>query len=251
MLADRLAQAQGWRAQQIPTSMFKLQAYRPPSFRLGEDLWVYIEGDGLAWAAPSQPSLDPTPSDPLALRLALAHPQGNVAYLARPCQYTRETSPGCSPRFWTGARFSPEVIDAGAQALDVLKHESGARQLTLVGYSGGAAVGLLMAARRSDVARVITVAGNLDTRAWALYHRISPLAESLNPADDIARMTTFQQWHLVGDQDDIVPPFLAIDFVARFAEERRPVVQIEPGFDHRMGWVEQWSSLIDKLMTGH
>jgi len=39
-----------------------------------------------AWLAVPRPSQDPTPVDPLALRLALVQPTGNAAYLARPCQ---------------------------------------------------------------------------------------------------------------------------------------------------------------------
>ncbi|GAB2181920.1 hypothetical protein DLREEDagrD3_21430 [Denitratisoma sp. agr-D3] len=49
----------------------------------------------------------------------------------------------------------------------------GARRLTLVGYSGGAAA--LLAARCSDVVRLVTIAGNLDHRAWTRYHHITTL----------------------------------------------------------------------------
>jgi hypothetical protein len=44
-------------------------------------------------------------------------------------------------------------------------------------------VASLVAARRHDVVRLVTVAGNLDHLAWTTLHGVSPLTGSLNPAD--------------------------------------------------------------------
>ena len=71
--ADALAQAKGWQRQLIRTDGFDMVAYVPRKFGVAPHLTVYIEGDGFAWITGSQPSDDPTPRDPLALRLALAH----------------------------------------------------------------------------------------------------------------------------------------------------------------------------------
>jgi hypothetical protein len=49
-------------------------------------LTVYIEGDGFAWLSRSQASYDPSPLNPVGLELALRHPLGESAYLARTCQ---------------------------------------------------------------------------------------------------------------------------------------------------------------------
>ena len=74
-------------------------------------LTVYIEGDGFAWATRSRPSFNPTPKRPMGLELALGHPGGNVAYLARPCQFVGETEfRGCTPLAWTHARFSEAAV---------------------------------------------------------------------------------------------------------------------------------------------
>ncbi len=54
---------------------------------------VYIEGDGRAYVNRRTPSNDPTPGNPMALRLALADPSLRVLYLGRPCQYTRGGEP--------------------------------------------------------------------------------------------------------------------------------------------------------------
>ena len=50
---------------------------------------IYIEGDGRAWLNKNRPSLDPTPKNSLALKLAEIDPAPNVIYLARPCQYSK------------------------------------------------------------------------------------------------------------------------------------------------------------------
>jgi hypothetical protein len=249
-LADSLARQQGWQATRIKTLHFDLVAYLPVKPAQAEQLTVYIEGDGFAWVSPSQPSNDPTPRDPLALRLALMHPGGNAAYLARPCQYTDAKSSGCLQRYWTEGRFAPEVIEASSAALDEIKRRFGAQQLSLVGYSGGGAVAALLAARRSDVEKLITVAGNLDHRAWTAHHQIQALTGSLNPADEIEGLKLIRQWHFVGEQDKIMPPFLVQGFAKHLiATTPQLVVRVEPDYDHRCCWVENWPVLISSTQV--
>lgn len=182
--ANALAAAHQWHETTLVTPPFRLKSYGPPPHPPAEILSVYIEGDGLAWLTPTLPSTDPTPRHPLALQLALAQAEGRAAYLARPCQYQegkREDNgegrqdanldakqempfPPCSQRYWTGSRFAPEVIDAMDNAVSQLMQRHGASALVLVGYSGGGSVAALLAMRRTDVIRLVTVAGNLDTR---------------------------------------------------------------------------------------
>lgn len=242
-LADALASQQGWHAELLRADNFDLLAYLPPNQSKTDRLSIYIEGDGFAWISGSQPSTDPTPRDPLALKLALAQPEGTAVYLARPCQYVNAEATACSNRYWTEMRFAPEVIAATNWAIDSMKSRFGASQLTLVGYSGGGAVAALVAARRSDVVRLITVAGNLDHRAWTSYHRVLPLSGSINPADEINRLQGIRQWHFVGERDRNITPELIQGYVNRYSEQTRPTIQIVPGFDHHCCWAEQWPRL--------
>ncbi len=238
--ADALASRQGWQSMRISAGRFDLVAYLPVSLPPADQLTVYIEGDGFAWVTGTQPSADPTPRDPLALRLALAQPEGNAAYLSRPCQYVDAESSSCSSRYWTEWRFAPEVIEASDRAIDVLKEKFGARQLTLVGYSGGAAVAVLVAARRHDVTGLVTVAGNLDHQAWTTSHHIPPLAGSLNPADAREAVQYIRQWHFVGGKDRVIPPGLVQSFAGSFPLTLKPTVQVEPTYDHHCCWAENW-----------
>jgi pimeloyl-ACP methyl ester carboxylesterase len=183
------------------------------------------------------------------LRLALAHPQGNAAYLGRPCQYVGADSAGCAERYWTHQRFAPEVIEASSLALDGLKQQFGASKITLVGYSGGAAVALLLAARRSDITNVITVAGNLDHHAWTQRMKIEALTGSLNPADAIAQLQHIPQTHFAGDADKTIPPSLITDFAQRFPLANRPLVIVKPGYGHQCCWADDWPQRLRDVET--
>jgi dienelactone hydrolase len=241
--ADTLAGQHHWRGLLLRAGEFELVAYMPDSLAPATDLTIYIEGDGLAWITATRASRDPTPLDPLALRLALAQPEGAAAYLGRPCQYVDAELSHCRSRYWTEARFSSDVVVATDTAVELLRERFGARSLTLVGYSGGAAVAALVAGKRRDVHRLITVAGNLDPAAWAEFHHLAPLAGSQNPADSVTALQGVAQTHLVGERDTNVTPQLVRLFAALFPENEHLSVTVVPGFDHHCCWVQQWPSL--------
>jgi pimeloyl-ACP methyl ester carboxylesterase len=206
---------------------------------------VYIEGDGLAWLSKERPSGDPTPLHPVALRMAIAHPvSGAAVYLSRPCQFAADLAlTGCRVSHWTNERFSPQVIDVMSAALDRLKHEGHVRSFQLIGYSGGGAVALLLAAQRGDVTRVVTVAGNLDTKAWTVHHGVTPLDGSLNPAEAAPRLRHVAQVHLVGEKDRIMPLSIAQSYAERFPPAERPQIHVIENFGHRCCWAESWPQL--------
>ncbi len=241
--ADSLATEAGWRGEILATGEFGLLAYAPQHIRPAPNLTVYIEGDGFAWINRTMPSSDPTPREPLALRLALKQPTGNAVYLGRPCQYVDAERTACPERYWQEARFAPEVVRASSKAIDILKERFAATRLTLVGYSGGATVAALLATRRNDVERLITVAGNLDHLAWTTHHRVLPLTASLNPANEIAALQDVRQWHLLGDDDRVIPPTLTMSFIERFPPARRPPVTVISGFTHQCCWADEWENL--------
>lgn len=241
--ADELAAARDWKRSTISSPIFELTAYSPQRITPAEKLAIYIEGDGLAWISADTPSSDPTPRDPLALHLALAHPSGNAAYLARPCQFAGAGSSRCAQRYWTKSRFSAEVIEAMNDGVTQLKSRFGAKQLTLVGYSGGAAVAALLAARRTDVERLVTIAGNLDHRAWTSHHRITPLTDSLNASDVSHLLADIPQMHFLGSLDTIIPPSLALKLPSELRGIKNSHLQLTQGYDHQCCWAESWPRL--------
>lgn len=246
VLADLLAVNYQWQAQQVTTSQFDLITYQPKRFDRSKLLTIYIEGDGMAWLTKNTISTDPTPINPVGLKLALNHLRGNAVYLARPCQYTGGISArNCNKHYWTDSRFAEVVIASANESLNILKAKFNAHQLQLVGYSGGGAIAALLAARRDDVVSLITVAGNLDHQAWTAHHNISPLLNSLNPADYRQQLTHIKRIYFVGAKDKIIPPFLAKQFVAEFDTQSQGTVIVVPEFDHHCCWDEHWKTLLN------
>ena len=240
--ADELAAQAGWHKYTLDTRHFAHRSYSPAQ-RQHSHLTIYIEGDGLAWISRDKPSSDPTPLNPIALTLALADGRSELAYLARPCQFMQSSQ--CQQRYWTSARFAEEVIASTDEAISQLKAQRGAQALTLIGYSGGGAVAALVAARRDDVASLITVAGNLDHQAWSKIHHISPLSGSLNPADSWQELADITQTHFVGAQDTTVPLSVAQSFQRRFPTSHFPKLRLVEAADHHCCWLDHWPELLE------
>ena len=241
--ADAIAVGANLQAQSYSAAPFTLAGYQ----RIGTPhapLTVYIEGDGYAWATPDRPSSDPTPAAPVALELAARDPSANVVYLARPCQYQGLTAPACNVRYWTDARFAPEVIHAYDDALAQLKTQTGTSGFHLVGFSGGGAIALLLASQRHDILSVRTVAGNIDHQAWTNLHQISPLTASLNPADQSEALTPIPQLHFVGVDDTVMPIAVANAYQHHFRDAHCMHTMSVPGAAHTTGWASQWPELL-------
>lgn len=245
---EAVAAAQGWSPLTLKARDFDLRAFAPTHRAALRRLHVYIEGDGLAWLDRHTPSFSPTPLDPLALRLAMADASGSAVYLARPCQSMQ--GPGfrhCHPRHWTSHRFAPELVEAMDQALDQLVTAFGTKELVLIGYSGGGAMAALLAARRSDVAGLVTVAGVLDTPTWAAETHTDELTGSLNPAAFAQRLRDLPQWHFAGERDTVVPARVLDAFLAAQGNAKGlpPTTQRRdlPGFDHSCCWAQAWPGL--------
>lgn len=241
--AEDLVRKGGWQWTVIAAGSFDLATAR----RLGRDpsdvLTVYIEGDGFAYASRGRRSMDPTPSDPLALRLALQHPGGgSVAWLARPCQYGARAR-NCHSDYWSIARYAPEVIDSAGAALDRLKTDASASRLILVGYSGGGALAALLAERRRDVSALVTVAANLDLATWVKANGLTPLTRSIDPATEAAKLSRMPQLHFVGADDRVVDVRIARTFVARMAADAPVAVIVVQGQGHGCCWAARWPAL--------
>ena len=160
-IAREVATAASFQPFVLGTSYFRLAGFsriRQP----GRPVTVYIEGDGRAWVS-GRPSSNPTPVEPMVLRLAARDRGDNVVYLARPCQYVDlDAERYCGTPYWTRKRFAEEVIASVDEAVGAIAVKSKSTEIHLVGYSGGAAVAALVAARRRDIGSLRTLAGYLD-----------------------------------------------------------------------------------------
>jgi pimeloyl-ACP methyl ester carboxylesterase len=159
----------------------------------------------------------------------------------------------CPSTLWTSARFGNEALAQSNRALDrfitqikrnVPDSSTSVLKLNLIGYSGGGALATLLAARRGDVACVVTIASPLDIEAWAQLKKVAPLSESFNPAYPDQRLQEISQNHWYGANDKIVPP----ESLGRYQNwpsnsNPKQLVRIMPGFNHQDFWVRDWSLL--------
>ena len=198
---------------------------------------IYIEGDGLAWITRSRVSDDPTPTNPLGLKLMLKDPNTCKIYLARPCQYIDSNK--CEKKYWSSARFHKKVIDSYNEVLNTIKTLYQNDTFELVGYSGGGAVATLLSAQRDDISRLVTIAGNLDTEKWTKIHNISPLYDSLNPADFTKELEKIPQLHLIGGKDTIIPFSIFNSYKSKFQNNENIHYKIYDDYTHSKGWIEE------------
>ncbi|MFK8021296.1 MAG: alpha/beta fold hydrolase [Pseudomonadales bacterium] len=214
---------------------------------VSQRLHIYLEGDGRPWQG-DQPAFDPSGTHLLALKMMLQDPVPS-AYLTRPCYHRadpdRQVAGLCEANHWTSGRYSPIIVAAMVDAVEALVEERNAAELSLVGYSGGGTLALLIANQLSSPpARVVTVAAVLDTTRWTEFHKLLPLTQSLNPIDEVSASSAFQQVHLFGVKDTVVPPHLNQHYADRHTKAHYLSFD---DFGHQCCWAQQWPDVLNSI----
>ena len=241
--AEEIAQSARFERSYIKSDNFTLTVYSRIE-NPGNPIVIYVEGDGFAYRDRFRVSIDPTPTDPVAMRLAATDPSSNIAYIARPGQYCRGEIPDCDESYWTTRRFSEEVIRSIDGVVSEIKNNANSSKLDLVGFSGGGAVVCLVAARRNDVASIRTVAGNLDPDAVNAFHKVSKLEGALNPMETAPRLADIPQRHFVGGRDKIIPLSVTYGFAEKSGDIKYNTVTLIPDAGHKGPWTERWKELL-------
>ena len=209
----------------------------------GGHVHVYIEGDGRPWVAGGEVvAADPTPRKPMALEL-LVQDERAALYLGRPCYFVGVGDAVCSPQWWTSQRYSERVVQAMADALaDWLARRPAINSVSLVGYSGGGVLAMLLGERVPQVRRVVSIVAPLDHERWTALHGYSPLAGSLNVASarhwrpDVVRQAIF------GAEDKNVPAAAMLHALPPGTE-----VLVLPGMAHECCGDQTWTSILGRL----
>jgi len=239
-LASSIAQSGNLTAQVYASGLFSLQGYGRFS-KQEAPLTVYIEGDGHAWERYG-PADNPTPINPLALRLAAADQSENVLYLARPCQYV---STDCRVKYWTSHRMATEVVSSYREVLAKVITDHNIERLRLVGFSGGGGVAVLLAADMEDeynIADIRTIAGNLNHRLWTKQLALIPMTGSLNPADIAEHISDIPQRHFIGMNDRVIPASIYESFKSESLASTCVNKSVHQA-SHVRGWAELWVEL--------
>jgi len=222
----------------LTANSFELESFYKVGIKANGILHVYLEGDGLPWLTEDRVSADPTPRNPLMLRLMALDPSSSL-YLGRPCYNGHAEDEGCSPLLWTHRRYAPEVVAAMTDALAGFMRNYRYSGLVLIGHSGGGALALLLAQRFPATLAVLTLAGNADIDVWADLHRYSRLQGSLNPAN--APGGEYPEFHYLGENDETIPPQV---FQPVLRKRKNAQIIIMPGFDHVCCWEKRWSVIL-------
>lgn len=205
----------------LPGGTYTMMGFAPPELKAADTLNIFIEGDG-------------RPGVALELAKSIG---GNSVYLARPCQFmVGSWTSSCNKALWTSNRYSSQVVRSMNRAITALKLRYRAKQVRLIGFSGGGTIASIIAAHRKDMALLVTVAGNLDHRRWTEYNQIKPLSGSLNPVDYSEALEQVPQIHLIGDRDNVVPGSVLASYLAKLNDLDRVQSYIVTGADHTCCW---------------
>ncbi len=246
--AAERAQKAGLKMAQIRTDTFTLFSLSRLNNPQQTEVTLYLEGDGFAWISKTQPSRDPTPRNPVVIDLVVMDDGPNAVYLARPCQF-QTSAPGdnCSTRDWTSHRYSQAIVDATDQAIDTILQGIPGARIHLVGYSGGGAVAMLIAAKRQEtgrnnIASIRTLAGNLDPTALMAAAGVSPLTGSLDPMTIAASIADIPQIHYSGKEDKVIPRWVAQSYATASANPRCIQVKVIDELTHARRWQGFWET---------
>lgn len=203
---------------------------------------VYLEGDGTPWLG-GRSAKYPTPRNPLMLKLMRLDTATSV-YLGRPCYHGLQQSENCESKWWTSHRYSEQVVNSMAAALQKLAGNN-QQPVVLLGHSGGGTLAMLLAERLPNIKAVVTLAGNLDIHAWTQLHHYPPLQGSLNPAERTPLPGHVHQLHLAGGRDRNVPA----KFIQRVAASQHQLAEYHyfERYDHTCCWQEIWPAVLNEL----
>jgi hypothetical protein len=234
---DETAVALGLRRDEVTGTLFTHVLFWRPGEQ-NRALHVYLDGDGSPMNG-GLPAEDPTPRNPLVLRL-LARDPGPAVYVGRPCYNGMASTRGCSSDLWTNGRYSEPVVASTAAAIQRILSEQGRDRVSFFGYSGGGTLAMLLAERLPRTVSVVTIAANLDIDAWTDQQGYARLSDSLSPAARPPLGDDVSQRHYVGSRDRIVSP----QIVARGIRGPHARLIVVEGYDHVCCWLDRWQAIL-------
>jgi hypothetical protein len=222
---------------------FKHVVYTNKARNKGDELHVYLDGDGTPWINNRWISEDPTPKNPLLFKLMSLDPAPAI-YMGRPCYHGFSDTPPCEPGLWTNERYSAVVIKTMAAALEQILKFLRTKRVVLIGYSGGGTLAMLLAEQVPNLQGIVTIAGNLDIEAWSRLHGYAQLIGSKNPAQQPPLNPALFQLHFAGGKDQNVPVSLIQPTVLHQYSAQLVVI---PEFDHTCCWEKIWPSVLKNI----
>jgi predicted esterase len=230
----------GWIEMDVHTDQFEHRLFY--NGKTGKQWHVYLDGDGTPWIRQRWIAEDPTARNPLILELMSKDPFPAIL-LGRPCYYGLQTSPHCQSKYWTSHRYSREVVNSIVAVLQQCIAQYQIEHLVLIGYSGGGAIAALVAGHISSLDTLVTLAANLNVKAWSEFHAYPTLSDSLDPVEDALINQKTRQLHFAGADDTNVPSFVIESFVK--TQKKAEFHELEH-IDHA-GWKRVWDDILKTI----
>lgn len=102
-------------------------------------------------------------------------------------------------------------------------------------------VAALVAARRDDVDALVTVASPLSLQVRTEQLALSPLTQSIDPAEHVDSLASIAQLHLVGGADATVPASVLKDYIERLPAGHHAALTVIEEANHSCCWNALWS----------
>lgn len=221
----------------IKTSTFSIQTFLADLHT--NHAVIYIEGDGLVINRFGNIAINPTPTDPMALRLACVDPRPlTKIVINRPYHFLKIDLP--NSKYWTTGRYAPEVIQSIIETIKIFQKQFDFKTFEIVAYSGGASVALCLVPHFKNITEITTFAGNLDHKNWTNHHNTQQLYESIDPLENLKPIKNIEQIHYVGTSDDNTTIDLATAFKKRVNSPKISVIPVD-GYNHDSNWTDIWS----------
>ncbi len=143
-----------------------------------------------------------------------------------------------------GDNYTPEVVDAMAEAITALRAQVHASQVVLVGHSGGAAISADLLGRHPGLVQAaVLVSCPCDVPGWRQYMgSVRKTATWARPVNSLSPMTlvsaiprSTQVRMIVGTEDTVAPPRFTETYAASLRTNGIPVeVTQAPGLPHNI-----------------
>ena len=224
-----------------------LVIYRDEHIPRSSEIHFYFDGDGSPWVDGARVARDPTSRSKLILKL-MAEDDAPKILIGRPCYYIEASArpDNCTDALWTSQRYDNVVVTSMRAAVKRQIAAYQAKQVVLIGYSGGGTLAALVAAELDLVDILITIAANLNVDDWISHHGYTPLARSLNAANFPQLPQHIKQFHFVGGKDENVLPSNTRSVVA--GQQKAELIG-RAGYTHECCWPKTWASTLRDILN--
>lgn len=230
---------QGFETRVIETPVHKLTIQGRTQTKT-DPVVIYIQGDGNAFRR-FQVSSNPTPTSFIVPNFMYNDWSVNRIYISRPCMYhDLKSDPRCNYKVWSLERYGENTVASINHAIDLLKPTK-KQKIKLVGFSGGGAIAILIAARRDDVISIKTIAANLSEKELTKDKGVTELT-GYDPIDFAKKVSNIPQLHLYGDEDKTIPTWVSENFV-KAANSKCVKRRLVKDATHTEGWNKVWKKV--------